>query len=264
MVINVGARPATKHQSLGGAKAKGTKSGSRKKVVAPTRDRRMQIVQAALGLFAEYGFEKTSVRQIADQVEILSGSLYHHFVSKEEILHEVIRDTIDQIGTHDSLISNLAVDAEHKLLASVLLRFHKYITSWEVHAVLLQDSQFFYRTREFSYVGQAKLRSFQAHEAILKEGMKTGLFHRGIDTYLMIGTITRILTSAAQWYRRGDIYMADKPSSYTIGKVVDFHLDSILRMVRPPSRLSDAIPRQVCERLVDLPPPAKWETATAR
>ncbi len=51
--------------------------------------RRLEIIEAAATLFRERGFRATSMRDIAGQVGMLSGSLYHHFHSKEELFLEV-------------------------------------------------------------------------------------------------------------------------------------------------------------------------------
>lgn len=48
-------------------------------------DRYLDIIQAAAILFAERGYRATSMRDIADRVGLLGGSLYHHIRSKEEL-----------------------------------------------------------------------------------------------------------------------------------------------------------------------------------
>ena len=55
---------------------------------APTR--REELLAIAAGLFAERGFKNTTVRDIADAAGILSGSLYHHFDSKEAMVDELL------------------------------------------------------------------------------------------------------------------------------------------------------------------------------
>jgi AcrR family transcriptional regulator len=52
-------------------------------------DRRQQIAREAARLFAEKGFERTSMRDIAAASGMLAGSLYYHFSSKAEIFMEV-------------------------------------------------------------------------------------------------------------------------------------------------------------------------------
>jgi AcrR family transcriptional regulator len=216
----------------------------------PLSDRRTQVLKASARLFAEFGFETASMRQIADAVDLLPGSIYHHFATKEDILHAVLREPLSRFSQDIFNISQLPVDAEHRLVATALMRFYRYIREWEVHAILMHDSKFFRRNKDFSYVQDRKMRAFHVLESILQEGVRARLFHPDIDTYLMIGTTARMLISTANWFRIGDIYSSDRPTKYTLDHVIDYQLDCILRMIRIPSRLEAPIPRNDCERLI--------------
>ena len=57
--------------------------------------RRDELLDLAATMFAERGLRATTVRDIADSAGILSGSLYHHFKSKEQMVEEVLRDFLD-------------------------------------------------------------------------------------------------------------------------------------------------------------------------
>src|SRR5579863_1643361 len=60
---------------------------------APRQDnRRAQLLNAAARLFRERGFHATSMRDIAKAVGMLSGSIYYHFDSKEEMLLAVYQE----------------------------------------------------------------------------------------------------------------------------------------------------------------------------
>jgi AcrR family transcriptional regulator len=61
-------------------------------------DRHDQILAAAAELFARKGVAATTVREIADQVGILSGSLYHHFDSKEAMVDEILSPYLKDLG----------------------------------------------------------------------------------------------------------------------------------------------------------------------
>src|ERR1051325_8938666 len=60
-------------------------------------DRRAELLAIAAGLFAERGYKNTTVRDIADAAGILSGSLYHHFDSKETMADEILRTFLDDL-----------------------------------------------------------------------------------------------------------------------------------------------------------------------
>ncbi|TMJ43828.1 MAG: helix-turn-helix transcriptional regulator, partial [Alphaproteobacteria bacterium] len=49
------------------------------------------IVSAAAKVFRTKGYHAATVRDIAEEVGILKGSLYHHFASKEELLYLVVK-----------------------------------------------------------------------------------------------------------------------------------------------------------------------------
>lgn len=53
---------------------------------APRTDTRARIIDAALDLFSEQGYEKTSLRELADRLGVTKAALYYHFHTKEDIL----------------------------------------------------------------------------------------------------------------------------------------------------------------------------------
>lgn len=70
---------------MGGTTMEGTKRQRR-------GDTRERIQKVALGLFAEQGYEKTSLREIADCLDVTKAALYYHFKTKEEILVSIFED----------------------------------------------------------------------------------------------------------------------------------------------------------------------------
>lgn len=60
--------------------------------------RREEILTHAAKLFSERGIAATTVRDIADEVGILSGSLYHYFESKDAMAHEIVVRFLDDLN----------------------------------------------------------------------------------------------------------------------------------------------------------------------
>jgi TetR/AcrR family transcriptional regulator, cholesterol catabolism regulator len=60
------------------------------------QDRRELIVATAAEMFARKGIKATTVREIADAVGVLSGSLYHYFKSKDEIVQEILVEFLEE------------------------------------------------------------------------------------------------------------------------------------------------------------------------
>jgi AcrR family transcriptional regulator len=74
-------------------------SPSNSKTRAPRQDnRRQQLLDAAARLFRERGYHATSMRDIAREVRMLSGSIYYHFPSKDEMLLAVYEEGLRHIA----------------------------------------------------------------------------------------------------------------------------------------------------------------------
>lgn len=99
---------------------------------------RERILREAAALFRRKGYRGTTVRDIAESVGILSGSLFHHFENKEAILLEIMREAFETVCTaHEAVLaSNLS--AADKLRQLVRGELDAIVDdSWrDFHAVL--------------------------------------------------------------------------------------------------------------------------------
>ena len=86
-----------------------------------TGNTRERIQQVALELFAEQGYDKTSLREIAERLEVTKAALYYHFKTKEEILESVLADFLDEVEQLADWAEQQPDDAEHK--REVLTRY---------------------------------------------------------------------------------------------------------------------------------------------
>src|SRR6516164_10870221 len=84
------------------------------------------IVSAAAKVFRTKGYHAATVRDIADEVGILKGSLYHHFASKEELLYLVVKEPIAQMYHTISEIAAADVPAAEKLRQAILAHLEAF------------------------------------------------------------------------------------------------------------------------------------------
>jgi AcrR family transcriptional regulator len=75
--------------------------------VAAVSDTRSRILDASLDLFSEYGFEGTTLQQIADRLGFTKAALYYHFPSKDDLLaalHQpAVEDLQDLLDTFEQM-----------------------------------------------------------------------------------------------------------------------------------------------------------------
>jgi AcrR family transcriptional regulator len=58
-------------------------------------DTRRRALGVALELFAEQGYEKTSLREIAERLDVTKAALYYHFASKEALLAGIVDSLVE-------------------------------------------------------------------------------------------------------------------------------------------------------------------------
>jgi AcrR family transcriptional regulator len=213
-------------------------------------DRRTRILEAATRRFSEAGFGATTVRQIADDVGILSGSLYHHFATKEEMLDAIVRAAVFRLRDLSVRISNSEENAEVRLIALILADLCEFTEHHDVHAILFHERKFLRRSPVFAYIPVARRQAYDAWQQVLGDGIRTGLFRTDIDEFLTISTIVRMLNTGADWYAHEDGSPIDAIRSYTLKELTDFYLDMILRSVRTAERVALAVPRELSELLI--------------
>jgi AcrR family transcriptional regulator len=63
----------------------------------PRGDTRARIQAVAVELFTEQGYDKTSLREIAERLDVTKAALYYHFKSKEDIIRSLIDDYFGQL-----------------------------------------------------------------------------------------------------------------------------------------------------------------------
>ncbi len=81
----------------------------------------LAIKKSARDLFRRYGYNKTSVNELAKQSKIAKATFYKHFASKELILHEVLMDYIRE-NVQDILDKNVRERDLSTFLANTILR----------------------------------------------------------------------------------------------------------------------------------------------
>ncbi|GAA3764961.1 AcrR family transcriptional regulator [Spinactinospora alkalitolerans] len=175
--------------------------GRRHGAAPPASERRDALVRLAAGLFAEQGFQATTVRQIADQAGILSGSLYHHFDSKESIVDEILSSFLD-----DLLRDHRAAVADggdpRRLLTELIAVAHACLEPHRAAITVLQNDRcYLRRLSRFDYLDRAEREVRRIWTGVLRDGQDRGAFRSDLDPGLTYRTARDAIWATARWYR---------------------------------------------------------------
>lgn len=157
---------------------------------------REEILKAAAERFARYGFRKTTLEDIARDINKVKSSVYYYFAGKEEIFRGVIENELEKFAV--MLMSDVgkAGTADKKLHAFIIshLRiFEKFAKGFST----IKDMYF----SELDIMQKARSkydeREINAIEALLEEGRKNDLFEFG-DIKNTAGIILTAIKGAEQ------------------------------------------------------------------
>ena len=183
--------------------------------------RREELLELAAGMFAERGLRATTVRDIADAAGILSGSLYHHFKSKEEMVDEVLRTFLDWLFDRYQHI----IDTEPNPLARLKGLFMASFDAIEHHhaeVVIYQDeAKRLSSHQRFGYIDDLNRRQRKMWVYLLRQGIEQGYFQPDIDVDLVYRFIRDTTWVSVRWYQPGGPLTAEQVGRQYLAIVLD-------------------------------------------
>lgn len=187
----------------------------------PSATRRDELLELAATMFAQRGLRATTVRDIADAAGILSGSLYHHFASKEEMVDEVLRTFLDWLFERYQHI----IDTEPNPLARLKGLFMASFDAIERHhaeVVIYQDeAKRLSGQPRFAYIDELNVRQRKMWVDVLTEGIEQGYFQPDIDVDLVYRFIRDTTWVSVRWYQPGGPLTAEQVGRQYLAIVLD-------------------------------------------
>jgi len=172
--------------------------------------RRDELLNLAAAMIAERGLRATTVRDIADAAGILSGSLYHHFSSKEEMVDEVLRDFLDWLFARYQQIVDSETDPLARLKGLFLASFDA-IEHRHAQVVIYQDEAKRLSSHErFSYVDERNRQQRKMWLDVLQQGIEAGIFRPDLDVDLVYRFIRDTTWVSVRWYQPGGPLTAEQ------------------------------------------------------
>jgi AcrR family transcriptional regulator len=179
-------------------------------MTTPAPTRRDELLELAATMFAERGLRATTVRDIADSAGILSGSLYHHFSSKEEMVDELLRGFLDWLFERYQEIVATEPNPLERLKGLFMTSFEA-IADRHAQVVIYQDEAKRLSSQErFSYVEERNKEQRKMWVDVLNQGIEEGCFRPDIDVDLVYRFIRDTTWVSVRWYQPGGPLTAEQ------------------------------------------------------
>ncbi|MBY6047779.1 TetR/AcrR family transcriptional regulator [Vannielia litorea] len=169
------------------------KTGSHAEITGP------KVREAALRLFAQYGYAAVSMRQIAREVGVQAGALYTYTTDKQALLFDLMRDHMTEV------LGGMSVMPEGSPGERLewIVRYHIGYNLSHKDGVFINYMELRNLEPENHKVISGLRRRYEdAVEAVLVDGQEKGVFQIP-DTRLASMAVIAMLNGVNTWYREG-------------------------------------------------------------
>ena len=176
---------------------------------ADRRNRDGEIVEAAIRVFHEKGFAASTMRDVAEAVGVLKGSLYHYISSKEDLLFRVLQESHAQARLLMLEVSKLDASAIERLRIYLERMYLWYLNHVERVGVYLNQQH--HLTGDNRAEMRLQAREFEQFlRALLAEAKGEGAIHSSVDLKLAAFFLLGGLNSIPRWYRADGAYTPEQ------------------------------------------------------
>lgn len=161
--------------------------------------RRQQIEDVASALFRERGYAATSVRDIAQRLNIQGPTLYAHVASKEDVLWSIVERAARRFHAAVAALADADGTAADRLRS--MARAHvEVVTSDLGHATVFLHEWRFLGPARRAAIGRERDEYEARFRRVIEQGTASGEF-RDVDPRLAAVAILSALNGVAGWYR---------------------------------------------------------------
>jgi TetR/AcrR family fatty acid metabolism transcriptional regulator len=144
-------------------------------------DRRRQILEAAVKVFAQKGFHSSRVGDIAEEAGIAYGLVYHYFESKEDLLETIFRTTWTEMLARVREVEQAKVPAAEAVRQVTALILRTWRRDPDLVRVLVREVT---RNQHVQQEIEEITSAMEALERIIRSGQESGEFRTDLDPRL--------------------------------------------------------------------------------
>jgi TetR/AcrR family transcriptional regulator, fatty acid metabolism regulator protein len=160
------------------------------------REKRRQILRAAIAVFARSGYHGSRVSDVAKEAGVAYGLVYHYFGSKEDLLEAVFRRTWSRMLQAVEEIERSGVPAREQLTAVARIVLGAWETDPDLVRVLVKEVT---RSPQLGREVEEIEHAFEALERIVRAGQESGDLRADVDpriaASILYGALEDVLTS---------------------------------------------------------------------
>ncbi|HEX4704773.1 MAG TPA: TetR/AcrR family transcriptional regulator [Pseudonocardiaceae bacterium] len=181
-----------------------------------------RIIASAVALFAEQGFDATTVQQVVDRAEVTKGALYHYFDAKDDLLYEIYHALIGtQTADLDEIVGRGlgASETVRQILVNVVC---STVDRLPEAAVFFREAHKLDADRMAAFRADRR-RYHESFRAIIANGQADGEFAAVVPPDTVVQIAMGVVNQLPVWYRPG----GQKSATDLGNEIADFVLAAL-------------------------------------
>jgi AcrR family transcriptional regulator len=159
-----------------------------------------RIIASAVALFAEQGFDATTVQQVVDRAEVTKGALYHYFDAKDDLLYEIYHALI---GTQNADLDEIVargLGASETVRAILVNVVSSTIDRLAEAAVFYREAHKLDAERMAAFRADRR-RYHESFRAVIADGQASGEFAAVVPPDTVVQIAMGVVNQLPVWYR---------------------------------------------------------------
>jgi len=153
-------------------------------------DKQRQIMEKALEVFAEKGFDSASVRDIAHRADVNVAMISYYFGSKEKLLEAIfLSHTSNMTQKIEAIIHSKTYDPLEKVDLLIDTYVNVIIENKTFHRLMMREQVLIKDGPLYNYIREMKIQNRNLIEVAVKAGQKAGIFQKHIDVSMLAVTL---------------------------------------------------------------------------
>ena len=215
---------------------------------ALTEERRKQILDAAAQVFAEKGFDRATIADIARAAGVAEGSIYNYFKNKGDLLVSIPRQAVElplaNVSERMSLLATAPVPPEEmlKMVAHNIAKTAQQ--NGPIFRILISTLPTMNKATRDKYLNQVVLYAMTILGKYFKEQIKNGVFRSDLDADMLARAFFGMFFS---FLMIREVLQSDEEKTWSYDQIIDALVPLFLRGImsdveRAPSKQRQKIP----------------------
>lgn len=179
-----------------------------------------RLLAAATRLFAENGYENTSVQEIVTSAGVTKGAMYHYFAAKDDLLYEIYHRLLALQTERLERLAGGPGTPEERLRAAVIDVIDTSCEHLDGLTVFFRSLHLLPEERRRA-VRAERRRYHERFRALVEEGQRDGTFRADLPPDLAVNFLFGAVHQLSTWWRPDGALGAREVGAYYVGLFLD-------------------------------------------